>query len=381
MSSKCPQLADTAAARSALDELLAVENVPPLDFDQPTLYRLVERIDAAPLFAHFYTFYFHLHDEVWGPDDLLTFAADQGLKGVKCHPHVGGRGALYVLSPERRRALGARARELGLRWHVEVSSTEERDLATAVAVATDLDAESIRCYPRYSGRVSEILPRVIEDLRRFSRELDPARRFRLTVEQHEDLTSREMVQLVESVDDPRITLLFDFTNMVVAGERPVDALAVQAPWVTDVHLKDARILPDRGGWAQLCCRTGTGDIPVARLLAELLLLGEHEPQVHAIGLQEEVNYFAPAYRFPDDPPDPVIPPREPGTTAPLPNVPAPLLRADELRYAQDQVVWVRDLLDRMRGLAKAVLGEPTAMPTPDGEQPRTPFRERGAGSF
>lgn len=374
MSSKCPQVADTAGARSALDELLAVENAPPLYFDQPTLYRLVERIDATPLFAHYYAFCFHMRDEVWGPDDLLTFAADQGLKGVKCHLHIGGRGALYVLSPERRRSLGARARELGLRWHVEVSSTQERDLARAVAVATDLDAESIRCYPRYSGRVSEILPRVIEDLRRFRRELDPARRFRLTVEQHEDLTSREMIQLVESVDDPRITLLFDFTNMIVVGERPVDALAVQAPWVTDVHLADTRILPDRGGWARLGCRSGTGDIPLARLLAELLLLGEDMPQVQAIGLEEEVNYFAPACRFPDDSPDPVIPPRKPSTTAPLPNLPAPLVRANEYRYALEQVVWVRDLLDRMRGLAKAALGEPTAMPTPDGEQPRTPWR-------
>ncbi len=91
MSSKCPQFTDTPGARSALDELLAVENVPALEFDQPTLHRLVERIDAAALFARFYTFYFHFRNEVWGPDDLLTFAADQRLKGVKCHPQGGRR--------------------------------------------------------------------------------------------------------------------------------------------------------------------------------------------------------------------------------------------------------------------------------------------------
>ena len=348
----------SAIALSKLNDLLAVESVTPLKLDMSALRRLVERTQDAPLFTHSYSFYFHMGSDEggWGPGDLLIFAADQGLKGVKCLLNFGGSRSFATLSSEKRQALGARARELGLRWHVEVSSTDFDTLAGAVAVASDLDAESIRCYPRYAGHVSTIISRAIEDLRRFRQELDPSSRFRLTVEQHEDLTSSEMVQLVETVDDPRITLLFDTTNMITAGERPIHALAVQAPWVTEVHIKDARILPDRGGWAQICCCTGTGDIPLARLLAELLLLGEHEPQVCAFGLEEEVNYFAPAYRFSDDPADPVIPPREISETAPLPQVPIPVILADEYRYASDQVAWVHDLLGTMHSLAKQALG-------------------------
>jgi len=348
-----------AIAQSKLEDLLAAENVSPLKLDRPALRRLAERAEAAPLFTHSYPFYFNmsLEEGGWGPDDLLTFAADQGLKGVKCHLNTHGNDTLVTRSSEKLQVLGARARELGLHWHVEVSSTEFDDLARVVTIASDLDAKSIRCYPRYSGRVSTILPKAVEDLRRFRKELDPASRFQLTVEQHEDLTSPEMVQLVETVDDPRITLLFDTTNMVTVGERPLDALAVQAPWITEVHVKDARILPDRGGSAQLCCRTGTGDIPLARLLAELLLLGEHEPQVRAIALEEEVNYFAPAYRFPNDPPDPIIVPRKPSKTAPLPLVPLPVILADEYRYAKEQVAWARDLLGNMHLLAKEALGE------------------------
>ena len=144
--------------------------------------------------------------------------------------------------------------------------------------------------------------------------------------------------------------------MITSGERPVHALAIQASWVTEVHIKDARILPDRGGWAQICRRTGTGDIPMARPLAELLLLGEHESQVRAFGLEEEVNIFAPAYRCSDDPSDPVIPPREVSETAPLPQVPMPVILADEYRYASDQAAWVRDLLGTMHRLAKQALG-------------------------
>lgn len=350
---------DSAIALSKLNDLLAADNVTPLKLDMSALRRLVERTEDVPLFTHSFSFYFHMGSDEggWGPGDLLTYAADQGLKGVKCHLNFGDSRSFATLSSEKRQALGARARELGLRWHVEVSSTDVDTLARVVAVASDLDAESIRCYPRYAGQVSTIITRAIEDLRRFRHELDPASRFFLTVEQHEDLTSSEMVQIVETVDDPRITLLFDTTNMITAGERPVHALAVQASWVTEVHIKDARILPDRGGWAQICCRTGTGDIPLARLLAELLLLGEHEPQVRVFGLEEEVNYFAPAYRFSDDPEDPVIPPRAViSETAPLPQVPMPVMLADEYRYASDQVAWVRDLLGTMHRLAKQALG-------------------------
>jgi len=348
-------------AQSRLENLLAVENVSPLKLDTPTLRRLVERTEDAPLFTHSYPFYFHIGPKGgWGADDLLTFAAEYGLKGVKCHLNASDSGTLVHLSPEKRIALGARTRELGLQWHVEVSSTEFNDLAQVVTVASDLQAESIRCYPRYSGHVSTILPRAIEDLRRFRRELDPESRFHLTVEQHEDLTSIELVQLMETIDDAHINLLFDTTNMINVGEQPVQALHVQAPWVTEVHVKDARILPDRGGWAQLCCRSGTGDIPLARLLAELLLLGQHEPQVRAIALEEEVNYFAPAYRFPNDPKDPFIPPRTASKTAPLPSVPMPVILADEFRHAKDQVVWVRDLLSKMHFLAKEALSEQNA---------------------
>ena len=352
-------ISDSAGALARLNDLLAVDNVPPLKLDRPALRHLVERTENAPLFTHSYPFYFHMSTDEggWGPDDLLTFAAEQGLQGVKCHLNTGGSRSLAVVSSEERQALGARARDLGLRWHVEVSSTNFDELAGVTATASDLDAESIRCYPRYSGPVSTIIARAIDDLRRFRQELDPTSRFRLTVEQHEDLTSSEMVQIVETLNDPHISLLFDTTNMITTYEQPLEALAVQAPWVTEVHIKDARILPDRGGWAQLCCRTGTGDIPLARLLAELLLLGEHEPQVRAFALEEEVNYYAPAYRFPDGHTDPDIPPRGFSATAPLPQIPMPVILADEYRYAKDQVAWMRDLMGNMHRLAKEALGE------------------------
>ncbi|SDE15844.1 sugar phosphate isomerase/epimerase family protein [Rhodospira trueperi] len=345
----------TPSPRQRLAAMLSVEGTAPFPLDRATLSRLVTRIDAVPLFIHAYTFHFHLLDEVWGPGDLLDFAAAHGLAGVQCHVFDAGRRSLAAMAPADRRALGARARDLGLRWHVEVSSTTPEDLGAALAVAADLGAESIRCYPRYAGRVSGILERVAADLLWVLDRLGPKGRFRLVVEQHEDLTSEEMVRIVKTCADPRVGLLFDTGNMVNAGERPMEALRIQAPWVRAVHLKDVLMLPDRGGWAQFGCRTGTGDVPLARMLADLLVLGEETPQVTAIGLEEEVNYVAPAYRFPGEPPDPVIPPREPSLTARLPGLSDAMSRQIEHRDALAQLQWVRTMFAEMRALASAII--------------------------
>jgi sugar phosphate isomerase/epimerase len=156
-----------------------------------------------------------------------------------------------------RSRVGRHAANLGLKVHLETSSTRRDDLAEAVEIARQVDSETVRCYPRYAGHVSEVMRQVIADLRALP-ELDPDRRFRFLLEQHEDLKSTELVRIVETLHNPRLSLLFDFGNMVNAYERPEEALAVMAPHVTEVHIKDIKIVPDRGGWGHLACKSGTG---------------------------------------------------------------------------------------------------------------------------
>ena len=200
--------------------------------------------------------------------------------------------------------------------------------------------------------MSEIMRRTIADLKVIP-ELDPDRRFRFTLEQHEDLKSSELVEIVRAVGNPLLSLLFDFGNMTNAFERPEEALAIQAPWITEVHVKDVKILNDRGGWAHLACRSGEGDINFHALLRDLLLLGEREPQVTAIALEEENGMYAPAYRFPDEPADPFIPARAASLTD-LPDGESPANRLSrERREAAEQVAYVRKVLAELRALAVA----------------------------
>lgn len=304
--------------------------------------RLAARARAAPLFAHAYAFHLNLRLGGMRPADLLDFARAEGLSGVKIHVEDGEGASLRAMDEPARRRFGAQAAAGGLALHVETSSTDHAALREAAAIARSVGAGSVRCYPRYEGRISGIIARATADLRRLD-EIDPEGRLRFTLEQHEDLTSDELVGIVEAVGDPRLTLLFDFGNMVNACERPLAALARQAAHVTEAHVKDCLVIPDRGGWAQRASISGRGHLPMRALMTALLLLGDERAQVTAFGLEEEDGYFAPALRFPGGDPDPFIAARPPSVTDPGPgDLQRRLTR--EAGAARAQVATVRAML-------------------------------------
>jgi len=316
---------------------------------------LVTRIDSAPLFAHSYAYHLNLRFGTATPFDLLQFASDHYLAGLKIHVEDGEDRSLLNMSKAQRQHFAAAAAERDLKLHVETSSTDRRHLETAAEIARDISAESIRSYPRYEGRVSDILQRTIADLKALAA-IDPEGRFRFTLEQHEDLKSHELVRIVQAVGNPRLSLLFDFGNMTNAFEQPPEALQIMAPLVTEVHIKDVKINADRGGWAHLACRSGEGDIDFHGLLLDLLLLGKDEPQVVAFALEEEDGMYAPAYRFPDEGADPFIPGREPSSTE-LPSGETLDHRlARERNEAARQVSFVRSVLSSLRQAATLELG-------------------------
>ena len=99
------------------------------------------------------------------PVDLLHSTHQHGTSGLKIHVEDGEERSLLSMNKSERRQFRGSAAQLGLRVHVETSSTARHDLEAAVAIARDIKAESVRCYSRYEGRVSEIIRKTIDDLR------------------------------------------------------------------------------------------------------------------------------------------------------------------------------------------------------------------------
>lgn len=304
--------------------------------------RLAARARSAPLFAHAYAFHLNMRFGGMTPLHLVEFAHEQHLSGVKIHVEDGEQASLNRMPDETLHAFCGAVGQLGLELHVETSTTEAAGLSDAVRIALAVGATSLRCYPRYEGRVSQIIDWTIADLRRLD-DFDPQARLRFTLEQHEDLKSEELIHILQAVANPRLSLLFDFGNMINADEMPLPALAAQAPYITEVHIKDCLIQPDRGGWAHLACLSGEGHLPMEAMLVELLLLGDDQPQVRAFGLEEEEGYFAPALRFPSDGPDPFIPARTASFTQIGPGDLERRLR-QETAAARRQVETLRTLL-------------------------------------
>ncbi len=61
------------------------------------------------------------------------------------------------------------------------------------------------------------------------------------IENHFDITTEEIVKVVELVDDRRLGTVFDTTNAIHLLERPEETLAKMLPYVKSVHLKDFRM--------------------------------------------------------------------------------------------------------------------------------------------
>jgi hypothetical protein len=76
--------------------------------------------------------------------------------------------------------------------------------------------------------------------------------------------------------------------------------------------------------------------------------------VIAFALEQEVDYYAPAFRGPNEAADPIIQYREPSDTPVDRSKSTARLLADERRWALQQIAWNRGLIAQFRELAGQV---------------------------
>ena len=133
--------------------------------------KLISRIDTISHFTHAYAWHLNFCLGTATPNDLLSFAHRQSLKGVKIHVQDGESRSL-LHAPTSRAEFARLARSFGLEVHIETSTTDAPTLCAAIEIALAMCATSVRCYPRYSGPVSQIIAQTIADLKRLP-ELDP----------------------------------------------------------------------------------------------------------------------------------------------------------------------------------------------------------------
>lgn len=325
-------------------------SIPTLTIDRAKT--LIDRVDRARLFGHAYALLTNLTYGSYGPNDVLDFAFEHELAGVCIHLLDGEERSLGRMSDDELRIFGARARTLGLDVHLEISTTDHEDVAEVVRIAGLVGVRRIRVYSRFEGALSSVLARVETDLRHLARLADEYD-LHFTFEQHEELKSTEIAALLRAVDHPRLHALFDFGNMINAAERPLEAFAALAPHIDQVHLKGVHIVPESAGTGHRGVLMGSAedDLPGARMIFDTLMLGDDEPQVISLALEQENLYRAPAFRHLGESADPFIPYREMSTTGIPQGWQLAELLQSERQWAVNQITHVRGILTRLRELA------------------------------
>ena len=338
-------------------QLLSI-NLPktePIVLDAAIARKLLNRIDGIRLHAHTYALIHNLTHASLKPVGALEFAYQHELRGLNIHVDDGKEHSLERSTPQQLAQFKAYARCLDLTVHLETSSTQKADIDRVVQIARTLDVQNIRVYSRYAGALSQVIALTVADLVYMAEQADKYNLF-FDFEQHEELKSAEIVQMMKEVEHPRINALFDFTNMINAYEQPLPALKTMAPYIRQVHLKGAKTIKEGKGYGQVGVVQGSveDEMPYARMLYELLMLGETKPQVICFALEQDVNYYAPAYRYADEGENPLILYKEPSET-PFDEAKAHLIFLNEQRWASNQVNFVRRLLAEMYWLATLCL--------------------------
>ena len=318
--------------------------------------QLLERLAQLRLFAHAYPLLTNLTHGRVTPADLLDFAYRHELQGLSLHLLDGEQNSLSQMTPAQLQVFADKARALGLDVHLEISSTLKKDVDQVIAIALALGVRNIRVYSRYEGTLSQVMDMIETDLHYLAQQADKHDLY-FDFEQHEELKSDEIAQLLTRLNHPRLHALFDFGNMINACEQPLQALRNLAPHIRQAHLKGVRVVPEQNGFGHYGVLQGSAedDLPSARLLFEQLMQGETSPQVIAFILEQENHYVAPAFRQTHEAADPFIAYREMSDT-PLPDgYSLARMLADEHRWANNQVAYVRGVLAELRTLAELTL--------------------------
>jgi sugar phosphate isomerase/epimerase len=139
---------------------------------------------------------------------------------------------------------------------------------TAVETAEFFSAPFIRVFSYYSPEGGNILEHRDEVLRRFGEKLAYIKdRPIILVHENEKAIfgekGRQCVDLMKTINSPKLKSAFDFANFVQAGEKPLDNWPALKPYSVHIHIKDALLKDGK------VVPAGQGDGQVGPILIDL----------------------------------------------------------------------------------------------------------------
>lgn len=205
--------------------------------------------------------------------DFVALARRHGLGGVEFGPHDFPE----LESEPARQALAQEIQLHGLRYVVALGYPDPEEVRQAAPYARLLGARTIRCvgssilcgersqarpdWPTHLSKLGENLCQcgpILEEFDCF-----------LAVENHQDLHSRELVELCTTTCPERIGVTLDTGNPLAVAEDILEFAQRVMPYVRNVHLKDYRVQITEEGYRLVRCALGQGVVDFPALLSLL----------------------------------------------------------------------------------------------------------------
>ena len=199
-------------------------------------------------------------------DHFLEKAADLGLDGLQLADarHLDSFDYGYVTELRRK------ADALGLYLELGTSGTNPDHLQNMVRAASVLGAAVVRTFvgaprPITAPRMETIISDAASQL---GEVLPVCERYRvsLALENHQDLTTDELLRLLEIVDSPWLAVCFDTGNPLALLEDPMESARALGPLVRTVHLKDYQLCATPEGFSLIGCALGDGVVDLRGII-------------------------------------------------------------------------------------------------------------------
>jgi sugar phosphate isomerase/epimerase len=206
------------------------------------------------------TYAYFWRKESWGIADMLRATAARGIRLFQ----ICDDERVAALDDSGLRELRALADDLGIELELGTRGVDPAHLARYLELARALRAPLVRSMvPREVGALGA------EPLLRTAIPAYEDAGVVVALETYEQLPTRDLVALVETAASTALGICLDPANCVAALEHPADVVAMCAPYVRDVHVKDA-VFSRRDGWVGFGysgAAAGTGQIPLEAVLA------------------------------------------------------------------------------------------------------------------
>ena len=169
--------------------------------------------------------------------EFAKLARSLGFQGLSLslndanYRHLGGK------DTDRMDCLSAHLVSHKMSLEVDTSDTAPAHMSEMLKVAHRMGASSLRTYTRHFGDIAGMIEATASDL---AEVVDEANDLGIVIvlENHEDFTGPELVQVIEKVDHQSLKILYDYGNSQMVLEDPELALTAVLPHVHSVHFKD-----------------------------------------------------------------------------------------------------------------------------------------------